>query len=80
MMMTLAIVGETNSITPFARSAANFFGAAQRLGSAITALPIQLDGLVSTYSVVTRRNDELSPASARVHAIMQETIAQVVGR
>lgn len=76
MMMTLAIVGETDSIAPFARSAANFFGAQQRLGSSITSLPIRLDVLVSTYSVVTRRHDPLPPASARVHAILQETIAQ----
>lgn len=80
MMMTLAIVGETNSIAPFARSAANFFGAAQRLGSSITSLPIELDVLVSTYSLVTRRNDVLPPASARVHAILEQTIAQGMGR
>lgn len=76
-MMTLAIIGETNAIAPLSLSAANFFGGSNLLSGGITALPIQLDLLVSTYSIVTRAGEPLSPAAKLVHGILLGLIENI---
>ena len=66
MLMTLAIVCETDAIAPMAQSAANFYASEQAFGGRIRRLGVAEDMVVATFSLVGLRDREHSPAILRV--------------
>lgn len=64
VMMTLAIIGQSNSIAPVSHPIANFYSnKTEGQPSRIARLPIAQDLYVSDYSLISSADRELSPAS-----------------
>ncbi|WP_196259962.1 LysR family transcriptional regulator [Pelagibacterium limicola] len=75
LLLTLAIVSETNAVAPVARSVGEFHARGNALGGNIGLLDIKDPIAVSPYSFVLPAEAELSPAAARVFsALEQKTI------
>ncbi|HEY4191642.1 MAG TPA: LysR family transcriptional regulator [Mesorhizobium sp.] len=67
MLMTLALIAQSNAISPVARAAATFFGSGEGLGSVIATLPVADDLVVAPYSLLRPAHRPLTPASRVVH-------------
>ncbi len=63
ILMTLAMVTQTNAIAPISTAVAHFFGAPQGLDGRIETLAVADDMTVPPYSILTRNDRRLSPAS-----------------
>lgn len=73
MLLTLAIICETNAIAPLARSAADFYAGEQAFGGRIRRLDTAGDLAVVPYSIIHLRSVDPSPAVRRVlHLITQK--------
>ena len=66
LLMTLALISETNAIAPIARSVGDLFTKSSRLGSNIRTLDLAQDMIVEPYSLIQRRGYEPTPAVQRV--------------
>ncbi len=63
LLLTLVAISQTNAVAPVARSVAEFFKSQDGLGARIEILDVAQDLAVTPYSLIRRRNEELSPAS-----------------
>ena len=72
MLLTLAIICETNAIAPIARSAADFYASETAFGGRIRRLDVARDMTVVPYSLISLRNVEPSPAVRRVFRLIRE--------
>ena len=73
-LMTLAIISQTESIAPIAKSVADYIQRKDGLGANIRQLPIAKKLFVSNYSLIWLRDSELTPASAAIHKYLQKQI------
>lgn len=69
LLLTLAIISETNAIAPVARAVAEFYAGHQGSGARIEILPVAQDMHVEPYSLIERR-EMPSSAAARVIAVI----------
>ena len=72
LLLTLAIICETNAIAPIARSAADFYASETAFGGRIRRLDVARDMTVVPYSLISLRNVEPSPAVRRVFRLIRE--------
>lgn len=79
MLMTLALISQSNAIAPISRAVAQFFGGSEGIGGRIAILPMASDLAVSPYSVLRSSDRPLSPASQIVHDIIRERAKASVG-
>lgn len=66
LLLTLAIIGETNAIAPLARSVGEFYSRRSGLGGNIALLDMADHIAVSPFSFVFSADQALSPAASRV--------------
>lgn len=80
ILMTLALIAQSNAIAPVARSVAAFFGGKDGLNGRIETLPVAGDLAVSPYSLVRTVNRALSPASEIIHEMVRQRMLAIPGR
>lgn len=71
LLMTLALISQSNAIAVVARSAAEFFGGPAELAGRIRKLPVAEDMKVSAYSLITLRDQPLSAAARVLHNMIE---------
>ncbi len=76
LLLTLALISDTNAIAPIATSVAELYTSASRLGSNIRILDVAQDITVTAYSLVCRRDSEPAPAVRRVLAQLSHRLDQ----
>lgn len=76
LLLTLAIISETNAIAPVARSAATFYAEREGLGGRVRQLDVAGDMAVLPYSIVQLRGASDSPAAARVLGLIRNKLDQ----
>ncbi|WP_149300750.1 LysR family transcriptional regulator [Aureimonas fodinaquatilis] len=76
MLLTLAIISDTNAVAPVSTSVGEFYSRRNALGSNIRMLTITNPIAVSPYSVVVPAQRMLSPAAETVLAILEQKIQQ----
>ncbi|MGO4855182.1 LysR family transcriptional regulator [Phaeovulum sp. W22_SRMD_FR3] len=74
LMMVAALLGRTQSIAPLAREVADLF-AGPGVTSDLVALDLAQEVTIAPYSLVSLRDRALSPAAARMYAMIGEAIA-----
>ena len=74
MLLTLAIICETNAIAPIARSAADFYASQNAFGGRIRCIDAGRDMAVVPYSLIYLRDVEPSPAVRRVRQLIRRKI------
>ncbi|MFD1342611.1 LysR family transcriptional regulator [Litorisediminicola beolgyonensis] len=74
MLLTLAIICETNAIAPLARAPADFYAGESAFGGRIRRLPIADDLAVVPYSLIRLSTVEPSPAVRRVLMLIEQRI------
>ncbi|MGR3460484.1 MAG: LysR family transcriptional regulator [Roseovarius sp.] len=74
MLLTLAIISETNAIAPVALSAANFYAGREAFGGRLRRLETAEDMAVIPYSLIYLRDAEASPAVRRVLQLIRQKI------
>lgn len=74
LLLTLALISETNAIAPVATSVANFYAAKSGLGGNIGILDAAHDIKVSAFSLIRRREGEPTPATRRVLGLVEAKI------
>lgn len=74
LLLTLAIISDTNAVAPMARSVGEFYAAKAALGGNIRLLDVAPDMAVSPYSLVRREAGTLSPPAARVFGMVEQAI------
>ena len=79
LLLTLAIISETNAIAPVARSVGEFYTARSGLGGNIRLLDVTPDLAVSTYSLIQRHGERPPPPVARVLDLSGKQIARLGG-
>lgn len=72
LLLTLAIISETNAIAPVARSVGEFYSKRNALGSNIALLDMTDQIAVSPFSFVFPANQDLSPAVHRVLSALEQ--------
>ncbi|MEO9337426.1 LysR substrate-binding domain-containing protein [Mesorhizobium sp. SB112] len=72
MLMTLALISQSNAIAPISRAVAEFFGGSEGIGGRIATLPVAADLVVSPYSILRPAGRPLSPASQIVHDLIHD--------
>lgn len=75
LLLTLAIISETNAVAPVARSVGEFYSKRNALGSNIKLLDVTNRIEVSPFSFVLLADRELSPAANRVLAALERRIS-----
>ena len=76
MLLTLAIICETNAIAPIADAAAHFYAAPDAFGGRIRQLPVARDMQVLPFSLVSLREADASPAMVRVLTLLRQKISR----
>jgi DNA-binding transcriptional LysR family regulator len=79
ILMTLALISQSNAIAPLARAAAYFFGNADGLGGRIATLPVAEDLAVLPYLLLRPSHRPFSPVSRLVHEQIRNRINAVQG-
>ncbi|WP_206078272.1 LysR family transcriptional regulator [Poseidonocella sp. HB161398] len=74
LLLTLALISETNAVAPMARAVARFFGESRSLGGNIEILDVPAEMAVAPYSLIRRRDQDLSAAAERVFALISHKI------
>ena len=74
MLLTLAIICETNAIAPLARAAADFYASEAAFGGRIRRLETAHDMVVVPYSLITLQDAEMSPAVRRVLQLIRRKV------
>lgn len=72
LLLTLAIISETNAIAPIARAAADFYASPKAFGGRIRRLNVAEDMTVVPYSLITLRNVDMPPAARRVLSLIRD--------
>lgn len=87
LLLTLALISETNAIAPISSSVARFYaglpGSAAGgpgLGGHIAILPVAQDMTVSTFSLIRPADTEPTPATQRVLGLVEAKIARTLAR
>jgi len=75
LLLTLAIISDTNAVAPVARSVGEFYAAKAALGGNIRLLDVAPDMAVSPYSLVRRAGDTLTPPAARVFSMVERNLS-----
>ena len=71
IMMTLAIISQSNSIAPVSHPIADFYGdKGDGIPSRIARLPVAQDLYVADYSLISAADRELSPASEAIFSLV----------
>lgn len=70
MLMTLALIAQSNAVAPLSRAVAEFFSRPDGLGARIAILPIDHDLAVPAYSILRPARRELSPASRTIWSFL----------
>ena len=76
MLLTLAIISETNAIAPVARAAADFYAGREAFGGRLRRLNTAEGMAVIPYSLIYLRDIEPSPAVQRVLQLIRQKVAQ----
>lgn len=71
LLLTLAIISETNAVAPIARSVGEFYSRHNRVGGNIALLDMEDHLAVSPFSCVLPADQDLSPAASRVLAALE---------
>ena len=79
LLLTLAIICETNAIAPIARSAAEFYASGSAFGGRIRTLETALDMMVVPYGLITLRDVDPPPATRRVLDLIRGKVAGMGG-
>ncbi len=79
LLLTLAIICETNAIAPIARAAADFYASETAFGGRIRRLKVADDMEVAPYSMISMRDAKASPAVRRVITLIRQQIPQPYG-
>lgn len=74
LLLTLAIISDTNVVAPVARSVGEFYSANSALGGNITILDVARDMAVIPYSLIRLDSVPLSPPAQRVYEMIERTI------
>lgn len=77
LLLTLAIISETNAIAPIARAAAEFYASQSAFGGRIRRLDVAADMSVIPYSLISLRDVEATPAARRVLNLLREKTRQI---
>ncbi len=77
LLLTLALISDTNAIAPIASSVADLYTSASRLGSNLRILDVAQDIQVTPYSLVSRLDSEPNPAVRRVLAQLEQRLDQM---
>lgn len=76
LLLTLAIISDTNAVAPVAASVGAFYAQRTALGSNISVLAVPDVIAVSPYSIVLPAQRNLSPAAEKVLGILEQMIGQ----
>ena len=79
LLLTLALVADTNAVAPVSRSVGEFYAEGSALGGNIRVLDVAPNMAVSPYSLVRPAGHELSPPVARVYDLVQASAARHAG-
>jgi DNA-binding transcriptional LysR family regulator len=79
LLLTIALISETNAIAPVARSVGEFYAVGGGFGGRIQLLGISQDLMVSTYSLIRRADESLSPAASRAFVLIEARINRMAG-
>ncbi|MXN64221.1 LysR family transcriptional regulator [Stappia sp. GBMRC 2046] len=74
LLMTLALIGQSNAIAPIARSVAEFYSDSNGFGGRITTLPVAEDLTVSAYSLIRMKDKDLSPAAQLFYSAVEQQL------
>ncbi|MGI3170607.1 LysR family transcriptional regulator [Pseudooceanicola sp. C21-150M6] len=77
LLLTLAIICETNALAPIARAAADFYASPTAFGGRIRRLDLAEEMEVVSYSLIRLRDHEAPPTVDRVHNMIRRKIAQL---
>lgn len=77
LLLTIALISETNAIAPVARAVGQFYAEGGGLGGNIRLLGITPDLTVSTYSLVQRIDEEPTPPAARALALIENRMERM---
>lgn len=78
LLLTLAIISETNAVTPLARSVGEFYSRRSGMGGNIALLDLPNKMEVSAFSFVFPAGQELSPAAQRVLSALERKTQDVM--
>ncbi|WP_142846329.1 LysR family transcriptional regulator [Telmatospirillum sp. J64-1] len=78
LLLTLALVGSTNSIAAISTAAARFYSDPSRLGGRVVTLPVAPDLRVTAYSLIRLRDQPLSPAAQTLYGMINERLDLVL--
>ncbi|MGR3454076.1 LysR family transcriptional regulator [Pseudooceanicola sp.] len=76
LLLTLAIISDTNAVAPVARSVGEFYAANSALGGNIRLLDVAQDMAVSPYSLIRLEGAQLSPPASRVFDMVEQSITE----
>lgn len=74
LLMTLAMIGQSNAIAPIARSVGDFYSDSDGFGGRITTLPVAEDLNVSAYSLIRMKDKDLSPAAQLFYSAVEQQL------
>lgn len=74
LLLTLAIISETDAVAPVARAVAEFY---MGLAGRVQRLNLPHDMAVSPYSLIRRAEDVLSPAAERVFGLVRKNMEPI---
>jgi len=75
LLLTMALISDTNAVAPVAKSVGEFYAAGTGLGGNIHLLDIAADIAVTPFSLVKRAGEAPSPQTARVLDLVERRIA-----
>ncbi|QDY71648.1 LysR family transcriptional regulator [Qingshengfaniella alkalisoli] len=79
MLMTLAIISQSNAIAPVASAVANFFGGEKGLDGRVASLNIDRKLFVNPYSLLRRSSRRQTPATMLVYQAVKDRIEAAPG-
>ena len=75
LLLTMALISDTNAVAPVTQSVGEFYAARSGLGSNIRLLDIDADIAVTPFSLVKRAGQAPTPQAARVLDLVERRIA-----
>lgn len=72
MLMTLALVAQSNAVAPVSRAVAEFYSRPEGLNARIAILPVACELAVPAYSMLRPSRRELSPASQTLWSFLSD--------
>ena len=77
MLLTLAIISQTNAVAPLSRPPAEFYASPNAFAGRIRVLPLEDEISVVPYALVMRRDAERSPAIDRVLEMIRRKVPAI---